>query len=41
MEGNVIVHERPNLHHVSITFPLGKLPGAAVLVGVHHLYTRH
>lgn len=41
MEGNVIVHERPNLHHVSITFSLGKFPGAAVLVGVHHLYTHH
>lgn len=41
MEGNVIVHERPNLRHVSIAFPLGRLPSAAVLVGVHHLYTHH
>ena len=40
IKGNLIVHEK-HLHHVSITFPLEKFPSAAVLFGVHYLYTHH
>lgn len=41
IKGNLIVHERQHLHHVSIIFPLGKLPSVAVPFGVRYLYTHH